>query len=47
LVSHYYPNAIQIVDWYPAQERLERIAEEAFSDLGERQPWLKKITETL
>ena len=45
LVSHYYPSAIQIVDWYHAEERLERIAEEAFSDLGERQPWLKKITE--
>jgi hypothetical protein len=47
LVSHYYPNAIQIVDWYHAEERLERITEEAFSDLGERQPWLKKITEAL
>jgi hypothetical protein len=47
LVSHYYPNAIQIVDWYHAEERLERIAEEAFSDLGERQPWLEKITEAL
>ena len=47
LVSRYYPNAIQIVDWYHAEERLERIAEEAFSDPGERQPWLAKITEAL
>lgn len=47
LVSHYYPNAIQIVDWYHAEERLERIAEETFSDLGECQPWLEKITEAL
>lgn len=47
LISHYYPNAIQIVDWYHAEERLERIAEEAFSDLGERQPWLENITEAL
>lgn len=47
LISHYYPSAIQIVDWYHAEERLERIAEEAFSDLGERQPWLEKITEAL
>jgi hypothetical protein len=47
LVSHYYPNAIQIVDWYHAEERLERIAEEAFSDLGERLPCLKQITENL
>jgi len=42
LVSHYYPNAIQIVDWYHAEKHLERIAEEAFSDFGERQPWLEK-----
>jgi hypothetical protein len=47
LISHYYPNAIQIVDWYHAEERLERIAEEAFSDLEERQPWLENITEAL
>jgi hypothetical protein len=47
LVSHYYPSAIQIVDWYHAEERLERIAEEAFSDLGERQSWLENITEAL
>ena len=47
LISHYYPNAVQIVDWYHAEERLERIAEEAFSDLGERQSWLEKITEAL
>jgi hypothetical protein len=47
LISHYYPSAIQIVDWYHAEEHLERIAEEAFSDLGERQPWLEKITEAL
>jgi len=47
LVSHYYPSAIQIVDWYHAEERLERIAEEAFSDLEQRQPWLEKITEAL
>ena len=47
LVSHYYPNAIQIVDWYHAEERLKHIAEEAFSAQEERQPWLEKITENL
>jgi len=47
LVSHYYPNAIQIVDWYHAEERLKRMAEEAFSSLEERQPWLEKIIESL
>jgi len=47
LVSHYYPKAIQIVDWYHAEGRLKRIAEEAFSALEERQSWLEKITENL
>jgi len=47
LVSHYYPNAIQIVDWYHAEERLKRIAEEAFPFLEERRAWLEKVTENL
>lgn len=47
LIVHYFPNAIQIVDWYHAADRLERIAEEAFSHLGERQTWLGNITEDL
>jgi len=47
LIVHYFPNAIQIVDWYHAEDRLKRIAEEAFSNLDERQVWLKNITEHL
>ena len=47
LIAHYFPNAIQIVDWYHAVDRLERIAQEAFSDGTERQTWLKNITEDL
>ena len=47
LVSHYYPKAIQIVDWYHAEDRLKRIAEEAFATLEERQTWLEEITENL
>lgn len=47
LIALYFPNAIQIVDWYHAADRLKRIAEEAFSDLTERQAWLKKTTEDL
>jgi len=47
LVAHYYPNAIQIVDWYHAEERLKRIADETFSILEERDVWLKEITEDL
>jgi len=47
LIVHYFPNAIQIVDWYHAVDRLKRIAEEAFSHLGERQAWLEQATEDL
>jgi hypothetical protein len=47
LITHYFPNAIQIVDWYHAADRLKRIAEEAFSTLAERQAWLEGVTEDL
>ena len=47
LIGHYYPNAIQIVDWYHAVDRLKRIAEEAFSTAEERQDWLENRTEDL
>jgi len=47
LIAHYFPTAIQIVDWYHAADRLKRIAEEAFSNLDERQVWLKRVTEDL
>ena len=47
LIAHYFPNAIQIVDWYHAADRLKRIAEEAFSNVAERQAWLKEATEDL
>lgn len=47
LITHYFPKAIQIVDWYHAVDRLKRIAEEAFSNPSERQAWLKDVTEDL
>jgi len=47
LIVHYFPYAIQIVDWYHAEDRLKRIAEEAFLIPGERQAWLEKSTEDL
>ena len=47
LITQYFPNAIQIVDWYHAADRLKRIAEEAFQNLEERQIWLKQVTEDL
>lgn len=31
LVDTYYPQAVQILDWYHAEERLESVAEEVFS----------------
>lgn len=47
LIAQYFPNAIQIVDWYHALDRLKRIAEEAFPILEERQTWLEQVTEDL
>jgi len=47
LVAKYYPNAIQIVDWYHAEEYLEDLAVAAFPDLSERTAWLEGLTQTL
>jgi hypothetical protein len=47
LIVHYFPNAIQIVDWYHAADRLKRIAEEAFANPSERRAWLENVTEDL
>ena len=47
LIDHYFPSAIQIVDWYHAVDRLKRIAEEAFSQAEKRQMWLEQSTEDL
>jgi len=48
LIVYYFPNAIQIVDWYHATDRLKRIAEEAFpNSSGERQTWLENVSEDL
>jgi len=47
LVTLYYPQAVQIVDWYHALEHLEKIATTAFDQLAERQVWLATVTEAL
>lgn len=47
LVAKYYPNAIQIVDWYHAEEYLEGVAGEAFRDPSERTAWLEGVTQAL
>lgn len=47
LVDKFYPNAIQIVDWYHAEEYLEGVAVDAFPDLSERTVWLEGLTQAL
>ena len=47
LVSHYYPNAKQIVDWYHAEDHLKKFAEAVFTSPDERQAWLDPVTEML
>lgn len=47
LVAQYYPTAIQIVDWYHAEERLETVAKAAFAMLPERSAWLENTTQAL
>lgn len=47
LVSHYYPNAVQIVDWYHAEEHLERVAAAAFPDPQTRSTWLENVVQAL
>lgn len=47
LVSQYYPQAKQIVDWYHAEEHLEIVAAAAFSDLTQRATWLEETTQAL
>ena len=47
LVTQYYPNAKQIIDWYHAEEHLEIVATAAFPDLSQRTTWLEEATQAL
>ena len=47
LVTQYYPNAKQILDWYHAEEHLEIVATAAFPDLSQRTTWLEEATQAL
>jgi len=47
LVDQYYPSARQIVDWYHAEEHLEKAAMSAFTDLSKRADWLATTTQFL
>ena len=47
LVTQYYPKAVQIVDWYHAEDRLQRLADAVFPSPSQRQPWLAQVVESL
>jgi len=47
LVSHYFPNAVQIVDWYHACEYLTPIADAVFSHEDDWKDWLQKVKDWL
>jgi len=47
LVTKYYPNAIQIVDWYHAEEHLEIVASAAFPQGPDRSNWLEGVKQAL
>lgn len=47
LVDQYYSKAVQIVDWFHAEEYLEDVAKAAFSSESERSVWLEEVTQML
>jgi hypothetical protein len=47
LVGHHYPRAVQIVDWYHAEEHLETVARDAFSSWPDQTAWLEQTTQSL
>ena len=47
LVAKYYSNAIQMVDWYPAEEHLEGVAQAAFPEGLHRANWLEGVKQAL
>ena len=42
LISHYFPDAVQIVDWYHACEYLTPIATAIFSEKAQKKEWLQR-----
>jgi hypothetical protein len=47
LVGKYYPQAVQILDWFHAEEHLEAVADAAFTDVAQRAAWLEPLTQAL
>jgi hypothetical protein len=47
LIATHYPKAVQIVDWYHAADRLERVAHAAFNQTAPRERGLEQTTTNL
>ena len=47
LVTTYYPQAVQIVDWHHAEEYLEKVAKDAFPAGEKRTAWLEEARTAL
>jgi hypothetical protein len=47
LVALHYPHAVQIVDWYHAEDRLKRVAHAVFASERDRAAWLEPVTTDL
>lgn len=47
LVRLYYPKALQIVDWFHAEEHLKEVAAAAFTNPEQRATWLEPVTQAL
>jgi hypothetical protein len=47
LITTHYPQAVQIVDWYHAADRLDRVAHAAFSRTAPRERWLEQTSTNL
>lgn len=47
LIGRHFPQAIQIVDWFHAEERLEKVAQQVFSDPAQAAPWLEQTLTSL
>jgi hypothetical protein len=47
LITTHYAQAVQIVDWYHAADRLHRVAHAAFPQIEPRERWLDRTTTAL
>ena len=47
LITTHYAHAVQIVDWYHAADRLQRVAHAAFPQTESRDRWLERTTTAL